>query len=417
MAWDDPGRHHAAGLAAITRGDGTTLLLGALGGDVPRVSADDDTLAGWYETSPAPWFVACGSEEEVFGAYADALSRHRSLARPRNSTGPVWCSWYSYYEDISESQMHSDLGDLRGLPFDVVQIDHGWAADVGDWQPNAKFPSGMDALAARIAEAGFVPGLWLAPFIALPTSRILRERPHLFLRDRDGELVTAGNWDGPYHALDLTLPEALDHLTTMISTAVGWGYRYLKLDFLFSAAVVAERHKEIGREQAYREAISMIRSVAGDDVYLLGCGAPVLPSLGVFDGLRIGPDVNAFWRNYNAPNDDPSDARGETSFLNSLNRLWLRPLIDLDPDVVYFRTRENLLTTKERQLLRDLAEVCNFLATSDPPSWLLPDELDLMTSYLTRQPSIRQLGRYRFAIGSREVDFAPHVAASPVWGR
>ena len=70
-----------------------------------------------------------------------------------------------------------------GLPFDVVQIDDGWEELVGDWQPNAKFPSGMRGLADRITDAGFTPGLWLAPFIALPHSRLATERPELLLRD------------------------------------------------------------------------------------------------------------------------------------------------------------------------------------------------------------------------------------------
>jgi alpha-galactosidase len=56
--------------------------------------------------------------------------------------------------------------------------------------------------------------------------------------------------------------------------------------------------------------------------------------------------------------------------------------------------------------LRDLASICGFTAISDPPSWLTPDELVQMISYLSEQPEIRREGRYRFSVDGRPVDFA-----------
>ena len=34
----------------------------------------------------------------------------------------------------------------------------------------------------------------------------------------------------------------------------------------------------------------------GPDVYLLGCGAPIGTSIGVFDAMRIGADVSGSWK-------------------------------------------------------------------------------------------------------------------------
>lgn len=65
---------------------------------------------------------------------------------------------YAYYENVTETQLAKDITDLAGLPFDVVQIDDGWEQMVGDWTPNAKFPSGMRSLAGRITDAGFRAG-------------------------------------------------------------------------------------------------------------------------------------------------------------------------------------------------------------------------------------------------------------------
>jgi alpha-galactosidase len=243
---------------------------------------------------------------------------------------------------------------------------------VGDWYPNAKFPSGMAALAQRITDTGLVPGLWLAPFIALPGSDLARERPELLLRDDRGEPVVAGyNWGTGYWALDLAKPQAREHVATMIHRVVHeWGFRYLKIDFINGAAAPAARAGDVDRERVYRDGLTLIREVAGDDVYLLGSGAILLPSLGLLDGLRSGPDVAPMWQNY--ASDDPSDAMARNAVVNAVHRLWQAPLAEVDPDVVYFRRRLNLLTDQQLDWLRDLADICGFRAVSDPPRLAQP---------------------------------------------
>lgn len=406
--WDDPARHHSSAVAALQGADGQVLLLGALGLDIPRLTADENTLAGWYEREGAPWFLAYGDEEEVFAAYARQLAAR--LGHSDKRAGNVWCSWYAYYENITEEQLTKDITALRGLPFDVVQVDDGWEQMVGDWEPNTKFPSGMRALADRITDAGLRPGLWIAPFILLPESRTAQERPELLLRDDNGEPVVAGhNWGTGYWALDLTRPAAQDHLRQMIRRVVHeWGFGYLKADFIGAGAAPGNRAEDTGREEAYRTGLRIIREEAGPDVYLLASGAPLLPSLGLVDGIRSGPDVAPLWEHY--ATQDPSDALARNAVVNTLHRLWQAPLLEVDPDVVYFRSRLNLLTEQQQRWLRDLADICGFRAVSDPPGWLHPDELQAMTAYLAARPEVRRLGRYRFTLDGREVDFTPAVA-------
>jgi alpha-galactosidase len=411
--WDEEHRHHSAGVAALADSDGSVLLLGALGLDVPRLSVDLDVIAGWHESGGSPWFCGFGPELEVFATYARLLGE-RLGGRIRNRVGPVWCSWYAYHDDIDEQTLKRDLDDLAGLPFGVFQIDDGWECAVGDWQPNARFSSGMDSMAGRIDDAGLVPGLWLAPFIATPDASIVSERPHLFLRDDRGDLLAAGyNWGGPYHALDLTLLEAQDHVARVIRQVTGWGYRYLKLDFVNAAAVSARRHVPgTGRETCYRTAMRLIREVAGPDVYLLGSGAPVLASIGVCDGIRIGPDVGPQWSHY--ATDDPSDATAQNAVATSVNRLWLAELLDIDPDVVYFRSRNNLLSARQRRLLAHLAQACGFLSTSDPLSWLTEDERLALSEFLCRLLPVERLDRYRVRLDGTVVDFAAAAARKEI---
>ncbi|GIF73860.1 glycoside hydrolase family 36 protein [Asanoa siamensis] len=412
-AWDEAGRHHSSAVAALDAGDGNVLLLGALGLGVPRLTSDRDALAGFYESGAAPWFAAYGPEDEVFAAYTRQLAAR--LGSSSRTAGNVWCSWYAYYETITEQQLAKDLDDLRGLPFDVVQVDDGWERLVGDWEPNQKFPSGMRALADRITDAGMTPGLWLAPFIALPDAPVA---PELLLRDGRGDRVIAGhNWGSGYHALDLSRPATLDHIAALTHRVVHeWGFKYLKLDFINAGAAPGARVDAAEREQTYRDALALIRRVAGDDVYLLGSGAILLPSLGILDGLRSGPDVAPMWQNY--ASDDPSDAMARNAVVNTVHRLWQQPLVEVDPDVIYFRSRLNLLTDQQLAWLRDLADICRFRAISDPPSWLTPTELDAMVGYLTARPSVQRLSRYAYSVDGRPVDFTaaigPTAGAYPI---
>src|ERR1700733_11184063 len=42
---------------------------------------------------------------------------------------------------------------------------------------------------------------------------------------------------------------------------------------------------------AYRRGMEMIREAIGPDSYLPGCGAPILPSVGLVDATRVSPDT------------------------------------------------------------------------------------------------------------------------------
>lgn len=409
--WDDAARHHSSWVLALSQGE-RTLLLGAVGGDTPRVHADLDVLSGWNETGrPGLWVLLEGPELAVFERYRGLLAA-RYGTRDRDP-GTVWSSWYSFYEDISRVTLDEVMRELPGLGFTTVQIDDGWQRIVGDWRPNHKFPQGM-ADAVRAAEGlGLRAGLWLAPFIVLPGSDAFRAHRQMLLTDAAGELVPAGsNWGSPYFAYDYTRSDARDLLAELIGTVVGeWGFTYLKLDFLQAAAVAGQHAVPADREAVYRLAVETIRDAAGEDTYLLGSGAPLLASLGVLDAVRTGPDVAPMWTNY--ATDDPSDALAFNALRNGVERLWLRGLIGIDPDVVFARHARNLLSEQQMDWLRDAATLSGFRALSDPPSWLTGAEREDLRRYLGPLPETRRLSRYRFLVGEREVDFEPALRGAP----
>lgn len=405
--WDDVVRHHSSWMMAVSC-SGQTLLLGAIEGATPRTHADADVLAGWTETGePALWVLLRGQEREVFERYRELL-RQRHGSR-RSHPGTVWSSWYSLYETVSRAELDSIVPRLPELGFTTVQIDDGWERRVGDWVANHKFATGMADAAASVKDHGMRPGLWIAPFITLPGTPVAERYPQMLLRDDDGGLVRAGsNWGGHYHTFDFTRADAQDHLAETITRLVHeWGFEYLKLDFINAGAVPGRRQQDVDREAAYRTAIQIVRGAAGEDTYLLGSGAPVMPSLGVLDAVRTGPDVAPMWDNY--ATDDMSDATARNALRNAVERLWLRGLIGLDPDAVYFRRRRNLLSEEQMGWLRDAATLSDYKAVSDPPDWIEDEDLPALRAFLGDSPATQVLSRYRYLIGDREVDFAPAV--------
>ncbi len=412
-----------AWVGAIEAPDGRVLLLGALNLDA-RVSLKNNALKGTYESRyNDEWFVAFGPEHVVFESYAALLAERFGKGRVERPPR-VWCSWYSFYTEISETRLLNVLDSLGDLPFDVFQVDDGWQQKIGDWQPNHKFPSGMDALAERIRATGRQAGLWLAPLLVVPSSRTYRKNPHWLLRDEHNRPVSAGyNWNEPLYALDTTHPEVLDWLDELMQQVRNWGYDYVKLDFLYAGALPGKRRRDMPREKAYREGLKVIRKALGD-AYFLTCGAPILPSLGLCDGMRVGPDVANYW-------DSERDNRLLTNFTTpgvrnairtSLNRLWLSPVVHTDPDVLYFRTNNASLTAEHKRLLQDLGRISGFKATSDLPEWLSDEERRDLRSLLESQDEVKRTGRYTFSINGREVDFSPAMdvphpagAANPAW--
>jgi alpha-galactosidase len=270
----------------------------------------------------------------------------------------------------------------------------------------------MAALAESIKKSGRRAGLWLAPLLAARSSRLFRDHPDWMLRDDRSRPVNAGmNWGEKLYALDTSNLAVLDWLAGLMRQVRGWGYDYVKLDFLYAGALTGERRGDEPREQAYRRSLEVIRDVLGEDVYLLACGAPILPSLGIADALRVGPDTAGEWEIHRDAVllSSASLPGAKNAVRTTLHELWLNPLIQVDPDVCFFTSRQNSLTPGQRQLLQDLALICGFKSTSDLPQWLSPEEREALRQFLEDRSQPVQEGRYAFRIGERLVDFTPFV--------
>ncbi|MCD6577592.1 MAG: alpha-galactosidase [Anaerolineaceae bacterium] len=247
-----------------------------------------------------------------------------------------WCSWYRYYQDISQEILKKNIDVLydirKDFPINLIQIDDGYQKEVGDWFDfNKKFPDGVKPLAKRIENDGFTPGIWLAPFIVHPRSQLARNHPEWLLVKKNGQFTRAGFvWNVLGKALDLTAPGALDFVFKVVDVAVhDWGFKYLKLDFLYAAALQGKFYDDTKtRAQVLRTGMETIRHAAGRETTLLGCGAPLGSMLGLVDILRIGADVSGHWKpayfNVGFPfKKEPHMPSAENSIHNTITRSFL----------------------------------------------------------------------------------------------
>jgi alpha-galactosidase len=219
-------------------------------------------------------------------------------ARVSSTPPPVgWSSWYQAYTDIDEQTVRDNLESAQELDWadatrPVFQIDDGWQARWGEWKAGQGFPSGMRQLADDIEEAGFRPGLWMAPFYVDRDAPAYRNHPNWWVRDRSGtELAYTNLGTGDYAVLDVTHPEAAAWLSQQVAGRVAQGWTYLKLDFLCAGAQEGLRYQPVTGVEAYRIGLELIRDAAGESTWLLASGAPLLPTVGFADSFRSGSDI------------------------------------------------------------------------------------------------------------------------------
>ncbi|MFN8424665.1 MAG: alpha-galactosidase [Anaerolineales bacterium] len=168
---------HGSWVGAVELDEDDILLLGSLGLDA-HVWLKGNQLVGWHETDSCEWFIA--RETDHPSSQNMRMNLPNAGERSNKPAPQVWCSWYSLYTAIDRSILFRAFDKLGDLPFDVLQVDDGWQTSIGDWEANGKFPSGMNALAEKIKSTGRKAGLWLAPLIAVESSRLFREHPDWF---------------------------------------------------------------------------------------------------------------------------------------------------------------------------------------------------------------------------------------------
>ncbi len=314
-----------------------------------------------------PLWISAGDPGACYSEYAEHWAIQASARR--DGASPLgWCSWYQYFSRVTPDHIRRNLELACQHGVALVQIDDGYQRAIGDWLlPRDSWVaadggeiSEIERLAEEIQAAGIEPGIWTAPFIATPDSELAQAHPDWFVRDgRDRPLRAMwnpGSWGGWAHVLDTTRSDVLEHLTRTFERLTEHGYRYHKIDFCYAAAMVGRRAGDGSktRAEALRDGIAAVRVGIGDDAYLLGCGCPLGPAVGLVDALRVSPDTAPRWgpglvQLGGYPETAPA-ARNvvSASVLRAPlhRRLWVN-----DPDCLLLRPEQTQLSAEQRALL------------------------------------------------------------------
>lgn len=281
------------------------------------------------------------SREKLFAQFGAAICKnHPRMPGPSKIAG--WCSWSCYGLSLTEQDILDNLRTIREKfpEFRFFQIDDGYQDRLGDWLiPHPNFPNGVHALCRKIELAGLEPAIWVSPFIAEEESQLFKNHPEWFITGHDGKPLPSsrysfGGWrNAPWFMLDCTIPEVLEHLRRIFCTMrKTWHCRYFKLDGIMWGCMPfgCLRNPAVTHVEAFRAGMKAVAEGAGENAILLGCNAPMWPSLGTCNVMRTTGDVFRSWtciRNL---------AR-ECFFRNWQNdHLWLN-----DPDCLVLENQES----------------------------------------------------------------------------
>ncbi len=306
------------------------------------------------ESTGTSWLVfSCGrSETELIRLFTEMVSAEYGVTRPAKPSLTVFCTWYFYTFNFNSTHLDEELGTIKAkeIPLDVFQIDDGWMDSYGNYEPSpGKFPDGMEVVAKKIAHAGMMPGIWVAPFVIDEGSPVLSKYPDIIQRDAEGKPAVYDTSTNQCYIIDPTAPLAEEFLKGIFLKLKSWGFRYFKLDWLrclYEFKEVRFHNPKVNRVVAYHSALKIIRDALGPECFLLTCGGLSDPAgVNLIDGVRTSKDVRGIW---DGPEGVPMSG-ALIQIKQNMFRSYSNRFFHTDPDATQIRLRDKPFFENERK--------------------------------------------------------------------
>ena len=298
------------------------------------------------------WVIISSGDDpnRMISDYTRRMREFHNVRVPEKNAPSVYCTWYYHADSYNEETLKGDIAHFKKehLPFDVFLIDECWSMNNwGDFEANNSFPDGMKQAASQIGSAGYIPGIWTAPFLADHESNLAGDHPEWLLRNSKGKLCTFYMNERDHYILDLTYPGVCDYLEEQFrKISYDWGFRYFKFDFMRAVFVDSDQQfhdRSSTSLEAYRKGLEAIRRGTGDDAYISVCGGHYGASLGLADTQRSGSDVKSMWNEKELP-----------KYRQNILRTWMADLWHVDPDAMMVRRQGNPIPADRRNLTTGL---------------------------------------------------------------
>lgn len=175
-------------------------------------------------------------DEMLNTSVPDFVRKHLGIRLSEFKEKPtfVYNTWHPFGKKIDEKLVMELAKAAADAGMKEFVIDDGWQDNYGDWGiDKVKFPHGLKPVFDYIKSLGMKPGLWVSVGSASSASKVYKEHPEWFVRDKKGNLA------------NLHLDSANDEIRSacystgwkdyirdiLLKLALDYGLEYMKLDF------------------------------------------------------------------------------------------------------------------------------------------------------------------------------------------
>ncbi len=244
------------------------------------------------------------------GSYVDLLlAFNRELSGlPKNiplmQNRIIGFSWAAFGPGVTQEKVTGELNAGKGVIDTYIMDDGAFAPGSFMEIDRKKFPD-VEQLTAQAKESGISPGIWINPFI-VRSQDLHAVPPEYLMKDEGGNpmqlptsiLSSTGHPLRPTQkpfGIDISRQEARQLIVDKVVRLAEQGFDVFKADFLSGPLLGHLQNKDKTPVEYYRLAFEEIRAGVrqkiGKEIEIIGCGAPMMESIGLFNAMRFTSDT------------------------------------------------------------------------------------------------------------------------------